>query len=164
MIATFLKVLSTSDENFLSAEDLTKLEEAISTGDPTIITTAIKSIESLNRTFREYLLHELDNDCKNICLRSEPSELRTNTFCDMIGFEWQKFSSEMSKRCSFLLDVLLTVMNTTKEKCDEIIPRLGLCYVILMQTRNRDLSSVQRLNTVLLINGNAKKEVCKTLY
>jgi hypothetical protein len=151
LIATFLKVLSTSDENFLSAEDLTKLEEAISTGDPTIITTAIKSIESLNRTFREYLLHELDNDCKNICLRSEPSELRTNTFCDMIGFEWQKLSSEMSKWCSFLLDFLLTVMNTTKEKCDEIIPRLGLCYVILMQTRNRDLSSVQRLNTVFTV-------------
>jgi hypothetical protein len=78
----------------------------------------------------------------------------------MAGFEWQKLSSEMSIRCPFLLDVLLTVMDKSKEECIEIIPRLGLCYAILMQTRNKDLSLVQRLNTVLLTNGNAKKEVC----
>ncbi|CAB4038532.1 Hypothetical predicted protein [Paramuricea clavata] len=76
----------------------------------------------------------------------------------MAGFEWQKLSSEMSIRCPFLLDVLLTVMDKSKEECIEIIPQLGLCYAILMQTRNKDLSLVQRLNTVLLTNGNAKKE------
>ena len=54
-------------------------------------------------------------------------------------------------------------MNTAKEECDEVMPRLGLCYAILMQTRNRELSLVQRLNTVLLTNGNAKK-VCKTFH
>ena len=80
----------------------------------------------------------------------------------MTGFEWQKLFSEMSKR--FLLGVLLTVMNTAKEECDKVMPRLGLCYAILMQTRNRELSLVQRLNTVLLTNGNAKKEVCKTFH
>ena len=143
---------------------MTKLEEAINTGVPAIISTAIRSIESFSRNFREYLLHELDNSCKNICLRSEPSKLRKNKFLDMTGFEWQKLFSEMSKRCSFLLDVLLTVMNTAKEECDEVMPRLGLCYAILMQTRNRELSLVQRLNTVLLTNGNAKKEVCKTFH
>jgi hypothetical protein len=55
---------------------------------------------------------------------------------------------------------LQSCMDKSKEECIEIIPRLGLCYAILMQTRNKDLSLVQRLNTVLLTNGNAKKEVC----
>lgn len=152
--------MTTSVENSLTTQDQTKLHNAINTGVPSIITHAIESVASLIRNLKESILHELDNECKNICLRGKPSELRKNKFCNMAGFEWQKLSSEMSIRCPFLLDVLLTVMDKSKEECIEIIPRLGLCYAILMQTRNKDLSLVQRLNTVLLTNGNAKKEVC----
>jgi hypothetical protein len=77
----------------------------------------------------------------------------------MAEFDWKKLASDMSSRCPFLLDLLLAVMKKTKEDLNDILPRLGLCYSILMQTRNRELSLVQRLNTVLMTNGNAKKEV-----
>ncbi|XP_028394494.1 uncharacterized protein LOC114518688 [Dendronephthya gigantea] len=77
----------------------------------------------------------------------------------MAVFDWKKLVSEMSSRCPFLLDLLLVVMKKTKEDLHDILPRLGLCYSILMQTRNRELSLVQRLNTVLMTNGNAKKEL-----
>ena len=63
--------------------------------------------------------------------------------------------SEMSIRYPLVLRGLLTVMDHSSTK--EIAPRLALCYAILMQTRNHELSLVQRLNTVLLIEGNAKK-------
>lgn len=156
-------MLTTSAESSLSAQDLANLQEAINIGELSVITSAIVSVNSLKQNVKDNLLHELDEECKHLCLRSEPSELRMNKFCDMVGFEWQKLSSEMSSRCPFLLDVLLIVMNKSKEELTQIIPRLGLCYAILMQTRNRELSLVQRLNTVLLTHGNAKKEVSKNI-
>jgi len=156
-------VLTKSAESSLRAQDLAKLREAINIGELSVITSAIVSVDSLKQNVKDNLLHELDEQCKHICLRSEPSQLRMNKFCDMARFERQKLSSEMSSRCPFLLNVLLIVMNRTKEELTQIIPRLGLCYAILMQTRNRELSLVQRLNTVLLTHGNAKKEVSKNI-
>jgi replication fork clamp-binding protein CrfC len=126
---------------------------------PSNITTVVASIDSLTRSFKENILHELDQECVKLCTKSEPSELRKNCFDDMAAFDWKKLASEMSSRCPFLLDLLLAVMKKTKEDLNDILPRLGLCYSILMQTRNRELSLVQRLNTVLMTNGNAKKEV-----
>ena len=156
-------MLTTSAESSVSAQDLANLQEAINIGELPVITSAIVSVNSLKQNVKDNLLHELDEECKHLCLRSEPSELRMNKFCDMVGFEWKKLSSEMSSRCPFLLDVHLIVMNKSKEELTQIIPRLGLCYAILMQTRNRELSLVQRLNTVLLTHGNAKKEVSKNI-
>ncbi len=155
----YSKVLSA--DSLLSTQDQANLHEAISTGKLSTIATAMASVDSLRHNFKENVLHELEQDCKNICLKGEPSELRKNKFGDMAEFEWQKLSSEMSNRCPFLLDVLLRVMDKSKEELSQIIPRLGLCYAILMQTRNRELSLVQRLNTVLFTHGNAKKEVGK---
>ena len=152
--------MNTSVVSSISAQDLSKLHGAIDTGEPLTIINTIESIDLLARNFKENILQKLDKECKNVCLWGEPSELRKNKFCDMAGFEWQKLSSEMSARCPFLFDVFLTVMDKSKKEIDEILPRLGLCYAILMQTRNSHLSLVQRLNTVLLTHGNAKKEVC----
>lgn len=156
-------MLATSAESSLSAQDLANLHEAINIGELSVITSATASVDSLKQNVKDNLLHQLDEQCQHISLRSEPSELRKNKFCDMAGFEWQKLSSEMSSRCPFLLDVFLIVMNKSKEELTQIIPRLDLCYAILMQTRNRELNLVQRLNTVLFTHGNAKKEVSKNI-
>ena len=108
-------MLTTSAESSLSAQDLANLQEAKNIGELSVITSAIVSVNSLKQNVKDNLLHKLDEECKHLCLRSEPSELRMNKFCDMVGFEWQKLSSEMSSRCPFLLDVLLIVMNKSKE-------------------------------------------------
>ena len=135
-------MLTTSAESSLSAQDLANLQEATNIGELSVITFAIVSVDSLKQKAKDNLLHELDKECEHLCLRSEPSELRMNKFCGMVGFEWQKLSSGISSRCPFLLDVLLIVMNKSKEELTQIIPRLGLCYAILMQIRNREFSLV----------------------
>lgn len=77
----------------------------------------------------------------------------------MSNFSWDKIISEMSDRCPVLLDCLLAATGYSKDEVNNISPRIGLCYGILLQTRNHELSLLQRLNTVLLTNGNAKKQV-----
>ena len=65
----------------------------------------------------------------------------------------------MSDHCPVLLDALLAATGYSKDEVNHISPRIGLCYGILLQTRNHKLSLLQRLNIVLLTNGNAKKQV-----
>ena len=61
-----------------------------------------------------------------------------------------------------MFNALLVVMGRSKEEVKDVGPRIGMCYAILMQTRNHELSLVQRINTVLMTNGGAKKQV--TIY
>ena len=65
----------------------------------------------------------------------------------------------MSDRCPVLLDAFLAATGCSKDEVNSISPRIGLCYAILLQTRNHELSLLQRLNTVLMTHGNAKKQV-----
>ena len=159
MLPTLSKVPTPYVDSSFSTDDKNELHEAVITADSSNVTSAIACIDVLMHSLKENVLFELDKECTNISSRGEPSELRNNEFRAMTEFDWTKLASEMSTRCPFLLDVLLTVMDKSKDEINDITPRLGLCYAILMHTRNRELSLVQRLNTVLFTNGNAKKEV-----
>jgi hypothetical protein len=76
----------------------------------------------------------------------------------MIEFEWSSLLREMSERCPFLRDVLVTTAKCANKNRNHV-PPISLCYAILLQQRNRDLNLVQRINTVLLSEGKAKKQV-----
>ena len=77
---------------------------------------------------------------------------------DMVKFQWSSLFQEMSGRCPFLRDVLVTVAKCSNKSRDPE-PSICLCYSILLQQRNHELSLVQRINTVLKSEGNAKKMV-----
>lgn len=149
-----------SSTSLIRVEELNKLLESIATRVPSIIATAINSITAIKVSFLTMMMDQLDQDCFNLCSRTQPSILRNNDYAGMIAFDWQALVLEMKDRCSLLLRVLLTVMGVSEEY-DKINPRLGLCYAILMQSRNHELSLVQRICTVILTEGHAKKEVLK---
>ena len=107
----------------------------------------------------EVLLAKIEQECSELCRRGQPSELRKNDFIAMSTFDWQKITAEMAGRSPTLLDVLLAAMGSSKEDLKNISPRIGTCYAILMQSRNHEMSLVQRINTTLMTNGNAKKQV-----
>ena len=108
----------------------------------------------------EIIIPQVEKECSMLCWRERPSELRKNDFSNMSTFTWDKVTNEMVSRCPVLLNILLTAMGYSKDDVSEIAPRLSLCYAILMQSRNHELTLVQRLNTILMTNGNAKKQVC----
>lgn len=119
------------------------------------------NVSSLKTQFKAQLLKELDDHCTELCKRKTPSMLRKNQYPDMVSFDWDKLLREIQSRCPLLLDVMSTIVGSKSKP--NVIPPLGLCYSILMQKRNHDLSLIQRINTVLLSEGNAKKQVGKKL-
>ena len=67
-----------------------------------------------------------------------------------------KLISEMSTNCPLIFDVILAAINhATTKSIDDITPRIGMCYSIIMQTRNHELS----LNKILWADKNARKKV-----
>ena len=116
------------------------------------------NISSLKNQVIYILLQGLDKACTKLCVKKGGSILRNKTYPGMIEFEWDLLLREMSDRCPFLRDVLVTVAKCANKSRNHI-PPICLCYAILLQQRNRDLNLVQRINTILLSEGNAKKQV-----
>ena len=112
-----------------------------------------------SQTKGEDWLNQIDRHCSELFRREPPSEHKMKDFFHMSNFSWDKLISEMSDRCPVLLDALLAATGYSKDEINSVSPRIGLCYAILLQMRNHELSLLQRLNTVLMTNGNAKKQV-----
>jgi hypothetical protein len=122
------------------------------------VAEAVLRIPSVKKHIKYKILQEIDEDCTKLCSKKNGSILQKNDYSDMVKFEWSSLFQEMSVRCSFLRDVLVTVAKcSNKSRNPE--PPICLCYSILLQQRNHELSLVQRINTVLLSEGNAKKMV-----
>lgn len=131
----------------MSDQDVVSLFKSIEYGLPSAIASTVAGINAIKQQFIDKLLDEIKQQCKELCARSSPSVLRKNGFPGMTEFDWQKLVSEMSTNCPLLLDVMLAAMNHAPTKpIDDIAPRIGMCYAILMQTRNHELSLVQRMN------------------
>ena len=135
---------------------MNKLTNALQTRLPSIIVSTIYNVTSLKLQFKARLLQELHADCVELCKRKKPSILRKNKYPDMVDFSWDVLFKELQSRCPIFLDVMSTVVKS--KKCD-----VGLCYAILMQQRNHELSVIQRIKTTLFSEGNAKKQVCFTI-
>ena len=149
--------ISKSAAHVLEADILQKLTTAVKTGVPSVVVDVIYSVPSLKTIFKANILQELNEKCTELCKKNTPSILRKNQYPDMVGFDWNSILNEISQRCPLLLDVLATTIGS--KLTPKTIPSICLCYGILMQKRNHDLSLIQRINTILLAEGNAKKQV-----
>ena len=59
----------------------------------------------------------------------------------MANFQWNSLFQEMSDRCSFLRDVFVTAAKCRNKYRDPEMP-ICLCYSILLQQRNHDLTEL----------------------
>ena len=134
-----------------------KLTNAVRTGVPSVVVDVMYSVPSLKTIFKANILQELNEKCTELCKKNTPSVLRKNQYPDMAGFDWNSILNEISQRCPLLLDVMTTTIGSKLKP--NTIPSICLCYGILMQKQNHDLSLIQRINTILLAEGNAKKQV-----
>lgn len=106
------------------------------------------------------ILEQLDTDCTELCTKRNASVLRKNDYDNMVSLDWSVIMKEIASRCPILYDIMKTVVK--KPNLTNHIPPICICYGILLQQRNHELSLIQRINTVLLSEGNAKKQVSMT--
>ena len=91
-------------------------------------------------------MEEIIQECENLAKYTRghlPSLLRDKSFEAMRDFSWD------------------TILTEAKERSGAMrIPPIGTIYSLLLHQFNRELNLVQRINTVLLANGQAETKVC----
>ena len=81
-------------------------------------------------------------------------------FKDLKNFSWERVITEMKEHVPDVLDVLATIaVPNVKVSSEQQIAPLCTAYGILMFTRWKELSLIQKMNTIVLSVGHATERV-----
>ena len=137
--------------------------DAVKTRIPSVIADAILSIVPLKVAVWNNILDRLEEKCEELSNSDEGSCLKENQFEEMNKFDWCNILYEMEESCPELLDIFLCVAvppnvdNVTNWQ--SIMQRVCLCYSLAVQSRYQSFSLVQRVLTVLCVEGGVSKKI-----
>ena len=100
-----------------------------------------------------------DRELIEIARRSEPSVLTQRTYDGMSAANWMsEVIAELSTRCPTVYQILARLLESSYRP-ERKNPAMCLIYGVIMFLRFHELSRIQRINTVLLIQGQASVNV-----
>ncbi len=104
------------------------------------------------------LLTIMQKELLDVARRETNSLLRQKNYDALSSLSFHDILDEMKNRCPTVFQILSNMLqyDTNREKNTA---SLVLMYAVLMFRRCHELSSIQRINTVLLAEGNANREV-----
>jgi hypothetical protein len=148
----------------ITAQQRIKLFSEIMKGTLEQVAKVFFKIPEMERCIKGIFLKRIDEQCKSLCaIKKQPSVLRTprEQHKELSStFQWNTILHEMKTRVPDLLDVLTTVSGPVREEKDsKKVPRVAMAYSILMNTRNRHLTLVQKIIGVVLCAGHVTKKV-----
>ena len=119
-----------------------------------------------NRFDEPDILKKAEKELVEIARKDEPSVLRNRSYQGMSESDWMtKVAKEINTRCPTVSKIFSMLLDCSLENPDKKLPPLCLIYGIVMFIRCRHLSRIQRINTILLTDGKASKNVRKkTLF
>ena len=106
----------------------------------------------------EKLLSLIEKELLDVARREKKSVLREKDYLSLSSLNFHDILGEMKTRCP---TVLSSMVNYDINK--ENISSLVILYAIVMFRRCHELSRLQRVNTVLLAEGKASREVIVAL-
>ena len=100
-----------------------------------------------------------NNELIEIARRSDASVLRQRFYDDLSSEDWMSdVSKEMATRCPVVNEILSSLLECSIYP-DKKKSAVCLIYGIMMFLRCHELSRIQRINSVLLIQGQASANV-----
>ena len=103
-------------------------------------------------------LSKIDREIVQVARRETKSVLRERGYPGLSNFTFEEILAEMRSLCATVFTILSTLIQFDLNQNRNTAP-LALIYAFIMFKRFHELSSVQRLKTVLLYSGNASEEV-----
>jgi hypothetical protein len=154
----------TENDVCLSIKEKEELCQNVMDGCPSVIAEAMYNMPEVKKCIKTLVLKNIDIQCKKLCVKTKgtPSVLRTTSESQkrLESFKWIDILHELKDRAPDILDFLVTIAIPSKLKnTGRQIPPLCTAFGILMNQRSRELSLVQKLNSVILGLGNATKKV-----
>ena len=104
-------------------------------------------------------MDKANKELVEVARRSEPSVLRNRAYDGMSAESWMsEVLEELATRCPVTNNILSVLLESTIY-LDKKRPAICLIYGIMMFLRCHELSRIQRINSVLLIEGQASVNV-----
>ena len=109
------------------------------------------------------MLCQVDKELVNVARRETSSVLRARGYDAMNTLSFTEIIKEIQTLCPTVFSFLSHMIFLSSSPEDKTVP-LALTYGIIMFNRCKEMSRIQRVNTVLLTEGDASTEVHYTLY
>ena len=146
----------------LSLPEISKLSRSLETRIPSAVGEIISNIPNLFYAVKNIISRQINISCRNLCKKVDGSILYNNDYNGMSELDFQLIWNELCEHNSYFIDIL----NSLSGQCysiENIPPNIQVkyCFIysILMNTRWQSLSLVQRVNTILMVDGGCSKKV-----
>ncbi len=118
----------------------------------------------LSRTMLQEVANKVRTECANLGSTKEPSVLRKKTRTDITKFNWHDVVSELEVRAPTFLLLLTAACDRhwsrkTKSISPSCLPALCMAGSVLMKCRNKHMSAMQTIISLLLNAGHASSQV-----
>ena len=118
----------------------------------------LKSCPNIMQSLRNEITSGLKEKVSSLCKRTNGSILHEKSYDSMAEIDFESTFEEFVISFPFVVEILKAMMN--QEIVDnELKPKFGMIYSIIMSIRWHELSYFRRVITVLLIEGGCSKMV-----
>ena len=107
---------------------------------------------------KENVLLKLQEELKRVAQRDTNSILRQKDFDTLANLNLMKIVDEMIRICPTAYEVIFALLEMDVN-FERKIPAMVLIYGLIMFKRFHEMSLLQRLNSLILIDGDANQEV-----
>ena len=104
------------------------------------------------------VVHKIDKELLEVARRETMSVLRDRGYTALSSFTFEEILAEMKRLCPTVFKILSSMIQFDLDWDKTTVP-LVLIHGIVMFKRSHEMSRLQRLNTVLLSDGNTSEEV-----
>lgn len=156
-----------SYRKFITSEAEQKVIKSVRTRIPDEISKSLEDVPNIMNSIKTNICKSVSISCKDLCKQTDGSVLLNNDFDDMIDNNFEMIWKELKNKHPFLLEMLSAVSGCKKDienVPNELKTKYCFVYSILMNCRWKKLSLLQRINTVLMIEGGGSKMVSAIFY
>ena len=122
---------------------------------PGNLANTLVQLPQIYKAVHQNILETANKELVEVARRSEPSVLRNRSYYGLSESTWMnEILTEMSTRCPTVWSLLSTLLDYPANP-QKKLPPMCLIYAIMMFMRCHELSRIQRINSIILIHGQA---------
>ena len=163
-----LKSTSIHREDIMNTFQVEKMTAALNTKSVfAVIEGIMKYCPAIVEAMKEVFINDIKRSCQKLCVRSNGSILYAsqNSYDVLEHFSFSSLWVEIEANIPFLIDVMNAISGVEKVRSKkDLQSKYGFLYSVLMNIRWHELSLVQRINTLCLIEGGCTKQVHNKVF
>lgn len=125
--------------------------------------------ESVRKQIIANQQRKIQVEMEALCRINQPSILRDHSKDRLVSFTWHSIVKEWEERAPTFLQFLTSCCNSPQQnrnkfkKNEALLPAMVSAGCKLLATRNREMSLLKYINSILMLKGGAKKTLFNRL-